>query len=89
LSNLDLSNPFNIVASISPASSIGSLNSLHCYHNHINEQRQQEVRNNYFEPLPYFNTQNQQKQINYPQLSQKHTIIKQSINQKIPFFLKN
>jgi hypothetical protein len=76
LNNLDLSNPFNIIATISPTSSVWSLNNFNYNHNHINEQ---EIKSNYFEPLPFFDTKNQTKQMNYPQLSQKHTIIKQSI----------
>jgi hypothetical protein len=85
MNNLDLSNPFNIVASLSPASSVCSLN---YYHNQITEQ--QELKSNYFEPLPFLNSQSQTKQINYPQLSQKHMIIKQSKsyrNQQLIFFL--
>lgn len=76
LNNLDLSNPFNIIASLSPTSSNWSLNNFNTNFQQIN---QQELQKNYFEPLPFFNTQNQIKQNNYPQLSQKHTIIKQSI----------
>ena len=72
LNNLDLSNPFNIVATLSPSSSVWSLN---YYHNQITEE--QELKSNYFEPLPFLDTQ---KQINHPQLSQKHTLIKQSIS---------
>jgi hypothetical protein len=71
LNNLDLSNPFNIVATLSPTSSIFSLNNFDSNH--------EELKSNYFEPLPFINTQDQIKQINYPQLSQKHNIIKQSI----------
>jgi len=69
--NLDLSNPFNIIPI---KSQIWSLN-----YNQINEQ---ELKKNYFEPLPFFDTQNQIKQNSYPQLSQKHTIIKQMIARK-------
>jgi len=70
LNTLDLSNPFNIVATVSPLSSVWSLNSLH----QIDEQ--QERSSNYFEPLPFSDTQ---QQVHHPQLSQKHTIIKQMI----------
>jgi len=77
LNNLDLTNPFNIIATISPTSSIWSLNNFN--HNQINEQ---ELKKNYFEPLPFLDTDNQTKQINYPQLSQKHTIVKQMIARK-------
>jgi len=80
LNNLDLSNPFNIIATKSPTLSVWSLN-----HNQINEQ---ELKRNYFEPLPFCNTQNQIKQNNYPQLSQKHTIIKQSIKFHLNIFIK-
>ncbi|CAF1399165.1 unnamed protein product [Rotaria sordida] len=83
LNNLDLSNPFNIVATRSPISSVWSLNNLDYYYYQINEQQEkQEFKNNYFEPLPFINTQNQSIQNNYPQLSQKHAIIKQMIAQK-------
>jgi len=69
--NLDLSNPFNIAATLSPTSSIWSLDNF-------NSNHEQEFKKNHFEPLPFFDTHNQTKQINYPQLSQKHNIIKQS-----------
>jgi hypothetical protein len=85
LNNLDLSNPFNIAATISPSSSVWSLNNL----NYINEeQQQQEIKMNYFEPLPFFQTQNQLKQMNYPQLSQKYTIIKQSMRYRILILIR-
>jgi len=84
LNNLDLSNPFNIAATISPSSSVWSLNNL----NYINEEQQQEIKMNYFEPLPFFQTQNQLKQMNYPQLSQKHTIIKQSMRYRILILIR-
>ncbi|CAF2321602.1 unnamed protein product [Rotaria sp. Silwood2] len=86
LNNLDLSNPFNMVATKSPVSSVWSLNNLNYYHYQINEQQQQqhkhELKNNYFEPLPFIDAENQLKQNNYPQLSQKHAIIKQMIARK-------
>lgn len=72
LTNLDLSNPFNLITNLSQTSSNWSLNNL-------NQIHEEEFKNNYFEPLPFINTQNQLKQNTYPQLSQKHTIIKQSI----------
>ncbi|CAM4893254.1 unnamed protein product [Rotaria socialis] len=78
--NLDLSNPFNMIATTSPILSVWSLDSLHYDHNQLNEQQQkQELRTNYFEPLPFTDNHNPPKQDSYPQLSQKHTIIKQSI----------
>lgn len=79
LNNLDLSNPFNIIATITPisTSTSSSLNNLNYNYKQINEEK-----NNYFEPLPFSNKENQLKQINYPQLSQKHTIIKQMIARK-------
>jgi hypothetical protein len=86
LNNLDLSNPFNIVATRSPISSVWSLNNFNYNPHQIIES---ELKSNYFEPLPIFPTQNQTKQINYPQLSQKHTIIKQSIIFYFISFLKN
>jgi hypothetical protein len=82
LNNLDLSNPFNIAATLSPSSSVWSLNNL----NYRNEE--QEIKRNYFEPLPFFQTQNQSKQMNYPQLSQKHTIIKQSMRYRILILIR-
>ncbi|CAF1246139.1 unnamed protein product [Adineta steineri] len=80
LNNLDLTNPFNIIATISATSSVCSLNNFNYYHNKINEE--QEVKSNYFEPLPFIKNENHSKQFHYPQLSQKHTIIKQMINRK-------
>jgi hypothetical protein len=70
LNNLDLSNPFNIAATLSPTSSIWSLDNYNFNVNH-----EQELKRNHFEPLPFFD---QTKSINHPQLSQKHNLIKQS-----------
>ena len=75
LKNLDLSNPFNIVAALSPTSSNWSLNHFNYDEPTIEERK---YRENYFEPLPFLETNSQTKPTNYPQLSQKHTIIKQS-----------
>jgi hypothetical protein len=81
LNNLDLSNPFNMVATLSPTSSLWSLENFS-----INLNDEQELKKNYFEPLPFFDTDNQIKSNNYPQLSQKHNLIKQS-KKEIRFFL--
>lgn len=81
LNKLDLSNPFNFVATHSPTSSLCSLTSQ--YNHTVGNDQQQDASfsNKYFEPLPFVEPQ---KQPNYPQLSQKHSIIKQS---KMPRFL--
>lgn len=73
--HLDLSNPFNMAATLSPTSSIWSLNHFTSDECHIEERK---FKENYFEPLPFLETNSQTKSMNYPQLSQKHTIIKQS-----------
>ena len=75
LNNLDLSNPFNIAATLSPTSSLWSLNHFNSNDDYINEQ---EINRNHFEPLPFSDTHHQTKSNNYPQLSQKHAIVKQS-----------
>lgn len=77
LHRLDLTNPFNIIATLSPtsSSSVWSVNSLNM--NFI-DNNQNESKENYFEPLPFLEPLKQTKQTNYPQLSQKHTTIKQS-----------
>ena len=66
----------HIIVTISSTSSVWSLNNLSLSQNQINEQ---ELKSNHFEPLPFLDAPNQTKKNNYPQLSQKHTIIKQSI----------
>ncbi|UJR24968.1 hypothetical protein I4U23_006332 [Adineta vaga] len=70
--NLDLSNPFNLIANSSD-----NLNYYYYYNQSNNEEK--EMKTNYFEPLPFFETHNQTKQNYQPQLSQKHTMIKQMI----------
>lgn len=76
LHRLDLTNPFNIIATLSPTSSVWSVNSLNTNLNGNNHKE------NYFEPLPFLETTNQTAQVNHPQLSQKHTTIKQMIARK-------
>lgn len=68
--NLDLSNPFNFVAAFT-----STKNPLAFHH----DQHRQSTQKNFFEPLPFLEPE---KQINYPQLSQKHNIIKQMISRK-------
>lgn len=77
LHRLDLTNPFNIIATLSPtsSSSVWSVNSLNM--NFI-DNNQNKSKENYFEPLPFLEPLKPTKQTNYPQLSQKHTTIKQS-----------
>lgn len=80
LNNLDLSNPFNMAATLSPTSSAWSLNHFNSDEYHLEQRKYDE---NYFEPLPFLETNSQTKSMNYPQLSQKHTIIKQSKHDSI------
>ena len=67
---LDLSNPFNVIAAITPDPSVHSFKGL--------DEHQTEFRSDYFEPLPFLSAEDSRKQLIYPHLSEKHAIIKQS-----------
>ena len=78
LTTLDLSNPFNLIAAVTPGTSVCSAKGLDDRHqNRINEHRPA-FRSTYFEPLPFLSAEDPRQQMIYPQMSQKHTIIKQS-----------
>jgi hypothetical protein len=74
--NRDLFNPFHLVTTHTSMSSIhsSSNDNYDSDSSRINHQPSQAARH-YFEPLPFVVAQ---KPISYPQLSQKHVIIKQS-----------
>jgi hypothetical protein len=69
--NLDLSNPFNYIGTIFTARSSRAMLDV----NHSPSWSHVHHRSDHFEPLPFVQSQ---KSTNHPQLSQKHTIIKQS-----------
>lgn len=69
------------MATISPTSSVWSLDSFNSLnHNQLNKPQQKQMFNTgYFEPLPFNDTKNPAKQNVNTQLSVKHKIIRQSM----------
>lgn len=79
VNRVDLSNPFNIVFDQSSDPSVFSSGQFDFRRVSIDQQKSSKINSNYFEPLPFFQSE---KQTNHPQLSQKHIIIKQMIAKK-------
>lgn len=78
LATLDLSNPFNTIASVTPDTSVWSGESFDYHHQNRIDEHRHEFRSSSFEPLPFLSAEDSRQPLIHPHLSQKHAIIQQS-----------